>query len=242
MVTNRGFGVGLMGIAFASFLGIKDAHQDAHASQNTTNQQSAAWLQSMPRYPGSQWYPMGSQIEVDGRPRQMAYAQTTDALLPCLDWYKAQFRAQGFESEGHESRHKGWLVATKVNDPWIRTVVAQHNKGQTTLIMSMSQKFGHAPQAYNVPASCSAISTASSVEAKASTKSATFECSDTIDAIFNFYESAWADASRRLVLEPTSDRKDLHVLYELDGESLMVVARQTSKTLAHTVLSVSQWQ
>lgn len=205
-------------------------------------------------YPHSQFYPMGSELHVDGKPRELAYALSEDSPEIVADWYEGIWETQGLLVR---RRRLGGEVIVTGSDPiggWVRTIVATTHREEligpvgfrddrkTVLIASLSEAF-EVPVAPSVPVPdfCEVKSYTGARDLGVHTEMVFLRCEASLREVTGFYDREFPEAKRREPLEFGPGSSSAHLTFDTPTSGLVLTAVKLARDTPGVAVTLT-WQ
>lgn len=212
------------GLGLAVVAGVRSAEVNANSAAPL---RFDPLLDEVPAYPGAPFYPLGDALESDGLTRAMAYAVTADRLEKVQDRYESQWRAAGHDVQRGGDNTQGWVMATSVRDPLVRSVLlTTTDDGRTGIAASSRHKLATAP-ASRVPRpdTCATLTSQGARDGALRTESVMLRCEARLAEVIAYYDRAWSGAERRVPLD-SDDPHGILVSYLTAHSSAGLTVRQ----------------
>lgn len=208
---------GILGVLFTAVEVLHADSQDAPSFGPAFER----FLDDVPTYPGAQFFPLGSGMQVDSQTRQMGYAVTNDGLDKVADRYEGVWSSRGYFVRRRQSEREAWIIASDPTDPEVRSVVATvGDDGRTTIIASVSNRHEQVAQTVPVPERCVVVSSTAAVDRGVMTEIIFVSCDAPLHDVIDFYDGKLSTTTRRAFVDPTAARPDAHIQYS--GKALHV--------------------
>ncbi len=155
--------------------------------------QNAA-TQRVPPYPGARFFAMGGPVHVDGKVRELAYAESADSPAKVAAHYAAVWTSQGLRVEERDNAGERWVVAQDAGE--LFSVAAVPRDQGSLVIASQSAVFGaRATRVAPLPSGCRALGRTGGLDAGVRTELVFVQCEGRLDDVRRFYDGALPGAT-----------------------------------------------
>ncbi len=189
MTLRRFAGVFVFAVAAAAVAGVLTARGDRAEAYGEQRQRFVRLSKLVPIYPGALFYPLGDSVHSGGLDREMAYARTEDPPWKVAERYQGIWESQGLRVRRESQPVRETVTAYAFEDDWVRTLVAESDGAQTTLVASVRLLDGAMPDpSFPIPESCELVDHTGARDLGVRTEIAYLACAGYLAELLDFYD------------------------------------------------------
>jgi hypothetical protein len=198
-MSTRGFaGLFVLAVAAAAVAGVLVARGEPAQAYGEQLQRFAHLSKLVPIYPGATFYPLGETVHVGGLEREMGYARTPDPPWKVGERYQGIWESQGLRVTRDSLPSRDAVTAHAFEDDWVRTVVAESDGAQTTIVASVRLLDAPMPEpSFPIPESCEVVDHTGARDEGVRTQIAYLACEGYLVELIDFYDDLLHGATRK---------------------------------------------